>query len=133
VRVVLDTNVLLAAFFTRGLCEALLEACLEADPCTIVLSEHILDEFVRHAEGKFRAPQRDVAGAVGLLRGQSEIVTPSPLPPDSCRDRSDLPILGTAIAGNATVLVTGDADLLILRHIRSIPIISPRSFYDGIR
>jgi predicted nucleic acid-binding protein len=43
VKPVLDTNVLLAAFATRGLCEAVFEACL-ADH-DVVLSEHILREL----------------------------------------------------------------------------------------
>ena len=44
-KVVLDTNVLVAAFATRGLCASLVEYCLkEVD---IVLSEPLLQETIK--------------------------------------------------------------------------------------
>jgi putative PIN family toxin of toxin-antitoxin system len=133
VRVVLDTNVLLSAMFTRGVCEALLDAAIESDAFAIVLSDHILKGFERHARDKFAAPPAEVAAAVDFLRRSAEIVAPARLPSRTCRDRSDLPALGTAVAANADALVTGDADLLGLVAIRGIPICSPRSFYDRLR
>jgi predicted nucleic acid-binding protein len=48
----------------------------------------------------------------------------------SCRDPDDLPVLGTAVAGNANVLVTGDDDLLTLREFQGMAILSPREFHD---
>ncbi len=130
-RVVLDTNVVLAAIFTRGVCEAVLDACLESH--TIVLSEHILAEFARHAGGKFGAPAPDVRAAVEYLRRQAEIVEPAPVPPESCSDSDDRPVLGTAIAGNAEALVTGVRELRSLRHAGRAPILSPREFLDRVR
>jgi len=130
VRVVLDTNVLLSAIFTRGVCEALLDAAIESDAFAIVLSEHILDEFDRHARGKFGAPASEAKDAVEFLRRHAEIVAPIELPPDVCSDGDDIPVLGTAVAAAAIALVTGDAKLLTLRNIRGIPIRSPRQFYD---
>ena len=51
-RIVLDTNVLLAAFGTRGLCEALVAACLESHD--LVTSDHILAELREHLVKAFR-------------------------------------------------------------------------------
>jgi predicted nucleic acid-binding protein len=48
----------------------------------------------------------------------------------SCRDPDDLPVLGTAVAGGASVLVTGDEDLLTLHEFQGIVILSPREFHD---
>ena len=45
-RVVLDTNVLLAGLATHGLCEALLKIVYRDH--TVILSEHILDEAVSY-------------------------------------------------------------------------------------
>ena len=42
-KVVLDTNVLIAAFITKGVCSELLEHCLRRHE--IIMSEFILDEF----------------------------------------------------------------------------------------
>jgi predicted nucleic acid-binding protein len=52
VKVVLDTNVLLAAFAARGLCEAVFEACPASHE--IILSDHILGELQRHLRGSSR-------------------------------------------------------------------------------
>jgi putative PIN family toxin of toxin-antitoxin system len=45
-KVVLDTNVLIAAFITRGSSSDLLEHCIRQHE--IVTSEFILDEFRQH-------------------------------------------------------------------------------------
>jgi putative PIN family toxin of toxin-antitoxin system len=130
---VLDTNVLLSALFTRGVCEAVLDACVDSDACTIVVSEHILDEVRRNASEKFGAPADDVNAAVDFLRRHADVVVPASMPADACRDPDDRPVLGTAVAGRADVLVTGDAELLALQRIKGIPILSPRAFYDRLR
>jgi putative PIN family toxin of toxin-antitoxin system len=133
VRVVLDTNVLLSGVLTRGLCEELLEVCLGSEECTVVLSEHILREFSRQAVAKFGAPANDVRRAVEFLRSHVELVEPAKVPPGTCRDADDLPVLGTALAGRADCLITGDKELLNLRRIHSVAILSPRAFCQGLR
>lgn len=132
-RVVLDTNVLLAGMLTRGLGENLLDACLGARACGVVVSEHILQEFTRHAGGKFRLPPDGVRQAIDYLRKRTELIEPLVLPPGACDDPDDLPVLGTAVAARADALVTGDAALLKLGTIHGIPILSPRAFYDRLR
>ena len=130
-KVVLDTNVLLASFASRGLCEALLSACLASHE--IILSEHILKELRRHLRSKLKATRDHADEIVAFLREHATIVQPTGVPADACRDRSDLPVLGTAAAAEADVLVTGDRDLLDLKEFRGIPILSPRSFHARLR
>jgi putative PIN family toxin of toxin-antitoxin system len=45
-----------------------------------------------------------------------------------CRDVDDDNVLACALAAKADYLVTGDADLLVLKNFRGIKIISPRDF-----
>ena len=130
-RIVLDTNVLLAAFATRGLCEALLAGCLEAHE--IVTSRYILEELQGHLAGKFGMPARFARDLVTFLREQSDVVEPSDVPIAACRDPADAPVLGTAVSGRADLLVTGDADLLVLRRYAGILIVTPRQCYDRMR
>ena len=129
--VVLDTNVLLAAFATRGLCEAVFEVCLAAHE--IVLSEHILKELRRHLRVKFKVPASHADQVIAFLREHAALVKPAKVPASACRDHSDLPVLGTAVAAEADCLVTGDRDLLDLKEFRGIPILSPRAFHDRLR
>jgi len=127
VKVVLDTNVLLAAFATRGLCEALFSACLASHQ--IVLSDHILKELRRHLRGKLKISASHADAIVAFLSEHASIVQPAKVPANACRDRSDLAVLGTAAAAKADVLVTGDRDLLDLGEFQGIPILSPRAFH----
>ena len=128
-RVVFDTNVLLSGLLTRGVCEALLDACIGSGEHVIVLSEYILREFTQQATKKFAVPADKVLRAVQFLGDHAEIVEPVQVAVDACRDPSDVPILGTLLAAQADCLVTGDQDLLDLKEFQGIPILSPRALH----
>ena len=130
-RVVLDANVLLAGFATHGLCEALVVVVLESHH--LILSEHLLGEVRRHLIGKFRVPEARASEIDAFLREQAELVEPVAVPRKACRDRDDLPVLGTALAGQASLLVTGDQDLLTLGEDGGVPILTPRAAYERLR
>lgn len=130
-RVVLDTNVLLAALATHGLCQALVTLVFRDH--VVILSEHILGEVTKHYRGKFKATKRQADAAVAVLRANGEIVGPVTVPLGTVRDKDDLPVLGTAVAGSAAVLVTGDQELLLLGLFRGVAILSPRDFYERLR
>ena len=129
-RIVLDTNVLLAAFATRGLCEALLEACLVGHE--LVTSDHILKELRRHLRGKFRMPARRADELVAFVLEHAERVVPAEVSVPGLRDVDDLPVLGTAVAGYCDLLVTGDAELVALGRFEGIPIVTPRNCYERL-
>ncbi len=125
-KILLDTNVLIAAFITPGICYELLEHCLRHHQ--IVISEFLLDEFQTHLVQKFHYSSREIRGAVELLRQRATVVVPIPLSDRVCRDPDDDQVLGTALAGQVDCLITGDKDLLDLKGFNSIPIIKPSEF-----
>ncbi len=125
-RVVLDTNVLVAAFVARGVCTDIFERMI-ADH-ELVLSPYILDEFERVMSAKLGFDQNRVKRALALFRRVGQIVTPEPLAEPVCRDKDDDAVLALARSSNAVCLATGDEDLLILRRFQRIPIVSPRAF-----
>jgi putative PIN family toxin of toxin-antitoxin system len=131
VKVVLDTSVLVAAFAARGLCGAVVAACLAWHE--IVLSEHILGELRRNLRGKIKLSAAHADAILAFLREHASIVTPDRVEAGACRDPTDLAVLGTAVAAAADVLVTGDRDLLELRIFRGTAILSPRAFHGRIR
>ena len=49
----------------------------------------------------------------------------------ACRDHTDDKFLELAINGHADLIVSGDADLLVLNPFRSIPIVAPAAFVQG--
>jgi len=93
----------------------------------IVLSEFILGEFRRHLY-RFGYTSAEVDEAEELLRWKATIVVPVPLEPSVCRDADDVMVLGTAVASEATCIITGDKDLLVLRQFGSVKILSPAEF-----
>jgi putative PIN family toxin of toxin-antitoxin system len=49
----------------------------------------------------------------------------------ACRDPKDDKFLSLAVSGQATHIVTGDADLLALHPFQGIPILSPGAFLNA--
>lgn len=48
-----------------------------------------------------------------------------------CRDPKDNKFLGLAVSGNATCIVSGDGDLLVLNPFRGVRILTPQEFISG--
>ena len=127
-KIVLDANVIIAAFAARGLCESIMEVCLSE--YETVLSDGLLDEILRNLRLKIKLPAKIVDNIGEFLREHANISIPATLPSDVCRDPDDIKILGLAVASNADYIVTGDKDLLVLKSFQGIPILNPRSFSD---
>lgn len=130
-RIVLDTNVIVAAFASRGLCAEVFEVCITGH--TLVTSDFILDEIRSSLLKKLKLPKHVVREVIEYLRDVSEIVEPDLINRSVCKDKDDLPVIGTATKGNASYIVTGDADLLSVENYRGIDIITPRQFWERLR
>ena len=130
-RIVLDTNVLIAALIARGVCHELLEHC--ALRHTVLTSEFILNEVEEKLVDKFGYSEELSASAISIFRSRMEIVVTSSLERPVCRDPDDDNILAAAISGNGDCVVTGDKDLLVLKRYEGIDIFSPRDFLNQER
>ena len=126
-RVVLDTNVFIAAVVSDGLCRDLVR--VRVLPHTIVTSEPLLRELRSTSRNKF-AVDPDELPLLRQLQEEAEIVAPVRLDKRVCRDEVDDVVVATAIAGKADVIVTGDEDLRVLKKFRGIRILSPRQFLE---
>ena len=128
-KVVLDSNVLIAAFAARGLCESLFELCLERHE--IVSSAPLLAEVREKLRSKIKLPKETIDEILGFLERHTSNVVPADVSADACADPDDLMVLGTAKAGDASYLVTGDRDLLALETYEGIGIATPRKFWES--
>ncbi len=126
-RLLLDTNVLIAAFIARGTCSELLEHC--ARNHTLVTSKPLLRELEEKLAGKFGYARQETRDVLALLQGKMEVVEPASLNPPVCRDPDDDVVLATALTGTCDCIVTGDKDLLVLEQFREIPILVPAEFW----
>ena len=130
-RVFLDTNVLVSAFATRGLCADVLRAVLaEHDLAT---SEFVLSELERVLPRQFGVPQEQVRAIVAFLRRFH--VEPASEAPSGLqvRDPDDVNVLASALALRADVLVTGDRDLLEFTGQVAVAITDPRGFWTMLK
>lgn len=130
-KVLLDTNVLIAAFATRGLCEDVLRTVLAEHD--LVLGETVLGELERVLVAKLGMPIERARSIAQFLRDQGVVVNPSEpasLPQDDPDDRW---ILAAAMEGEVDALVTGDRHLLDVADKVSVTIVSPRGFWEKLR
>jgi uncharacterized protein len=131
VRVALDTNVLVSAVATRGLCADVLNLVLAEHE--LIVGEAVLAELRRVLTERIRVPGKTVDEFVSLLRQESTVVRKAEPFPIKIRDKDDLVVLSEAIAGNAEALVTGDRDLLELTDELPLQILSPRGLWEQLR
>jgi len=127
-RVVMDANVAIAAAATRGLCEAIMELCIEQHQ--IILCRGILDEIEDKLRHKLRIPRAIIAEYTKILESNAQVLPPEVIDSSACRDPDDLMVLGVALSGRADVIITGDKDLLTLKSFNGIQIVTPRMFWE---
>lgn len=127
-RVLCDTNVLIAALIARGVCHELIESCFVNH--AVVVSDFILSELKEKLVEKFKYSLETAEAAAALFRSRMEVVTPDSLSTPISRDPDDDNILAAALAGNCECIITGDKDLLVLKQFGDIKILSPRDFAD---
>ncbi len=130
-RVFLDTNVLVSALTTRGLSADVLRVVLRDH--TLLTGEFNLRELRRVLQTRMKAPTAVVDSAESLLREHVVVPKPQVPPRIEVRDPDDAWVLGSALAGSADVLVTGDRDLLALGGDAPLPILTPRGLWERLR
>ena len=130
-RVVLDTNVLASAVATRGLCADVLREVLAEH--ALILCPQILQELRRVLVTKLGVHERLAEDVILLLQQDSQLVEPKDVPAIHLADKDDIGVLATSLSGGADLLVTGDRELLALRTIEKVRILSPRDFWNELR
>lgn len=124
----LDTNVLVSAFATRGICADILSVVLGEHQ--LVIGETVLGELRRVLETKMKMPAETIAEADALLRREGVVSSTPAEVSVEIRDPDDVAVLGEAIQGAAEVVVTGDGDLLDVAGGLPVEIVSPRGFWE---
>jgi uncharacterized protein len=127
-----DTNVLVSALATRGLCADLLRHVIAEHE--LLCGEVVLDELERILQRKMKVPAVLVAEHLRTLRSHPIAPIPKTLPAYDIRDSDDRLVLASAINIGAEVLVTGDRDLLSVREeVTELMIVEPRALWELLR
>lgn len=127
-RLVLDTNVLISAFFWEGN-EADLFRKIEQGKVSLFISNEILKEI----EDVLNKPKfKEALIKAGITRDQviqkiislSHIIIGNKLNINICIDKKDNKFLECAEHAKADYIVSGDKDLLILKKYKNIKVIN---------
>jgi len=128
-RAVLDTNVLISGIVWRGAPNDLVEF-IRIGTVKLVTSPVLLAELVRVIHRtKFRPTlarsNTNLDEVLAELVRHAEIVDSPRLRHPVSRDPDDDAVLALAVAAQADIIISGDADLLILGSYAGISIVTP--------
>lgn len=131
-KVLLDTNIWVSALIWGGQVSPIL-LLAEAKCLTLIISDPIFNELNQVL--RYEKLQRKIRSAgvtpdtlLEIVQSLTELYPATAVTVPELRDPKDAMILGTAIASNADVIVTGDQDLLVLSEFSGIPILTPKDF-----
>ena len=126
-KVVVDTNVIVAGLVAEGVCRDILKRRLPA--CELFTSQSLLDELAQKMRDKFGLDPAELP-LLKIYEDTATVVKTKPLSQPVCRDEDDDDVLATALAAKAEIILTGDKDLLTLKAFAGIKILSPRQFVE---
>lgn len=128
-RIVVDTNVLISGLFFGGYPRKILEYIYEG-----VFSSCANDEIIEeYREVLLRFKEKSFDDALLSRFFDSLIITKEKSNIKICRDPHDNKFLSAAIDSNAIYVVSGDEDLLVLKKIKDIEIITAKELCDRIK
>jgi putative PIN family toxin of toxin-antitoxin system len=129
-KVYLDTNVVVSAVATRGVCADLLHVILAEHE--LVLGETVLTEMRRVLRRKIGLSRDTIGELETFLRRQATVVTAREAVSTTTLDAADAAVLAEAATAAVDVLVTGDRDLLEVAD-SPVTIVSPRGLWERLR
>jgi putative PIN family toxin of toxin-antitoxin system len=136
-RALLDANVLLsAAIRPSGPPGMIVAALLARDVFELVISPAIVAEVetalrLPKIRRYLREPDEALSWLADLV-ALADLVSDTDRAKGACRDPDDDAVLAAAMEGRAAVIVTGDADLLVLGEYQGVAIMTPREFLEFI-
>jgi len=129
---VIDTNNLVSASLIptstsrKALEKAITLGKVAIAPNTL---DELLDVIFRKKLDKYFADNNERLVIVNILEANAVLFTPE-ISIDECKDKKDNKFLELAIAAQASCIITGDDDLLVLHPFRNIPILNAVDFIN---
>lgn len=115
-RVIIDTNLWISFLLTKDLSK--FDSIIADNEITLIFSQDLVDEIVELTQrNKFKRyfELDNVKSLLVKIRARAIFIeVTSEI--NACRDPKDNFLLSLSVDGNATHLLTGDKDLLILQH-----------------
>lgn len=132
-RAVLDTNVVMSAFFFGGTPLKIVRSAFSRK-IALVASKAVLSEYREVAERLHEQfPSVNYRRPLSILESKLTMVLPAALGEAVCRDPDDDDIIACALGGKAKVICSGDGDLLALNGFRGLEVMKPSVFCQKMR
>ena len=125
-KILIDTNVIIAAFLGGGACFELIEDARHIHK--LYYSDQILEELKKNLVLKFHFPESKTTEYLNFVSQNFIKCSKAKNVKALCRDKSDDQIIADALENGLDMLVTGDKDLLVLK-IKGIIICNPRDYW----
>lgn len=126
-RIVLDTNIYIAAAIGSEIAEEIIQLAVKTNTVTLLTSEEIIDELREKLLSKFDRSEEIADIFINRIRKIAEIVEVEEKVNIIVRDPDDNKILECALAGQADLIVSSDQDLIELKRFEGIGIIHPKT------
>jgi putative PIN family toxin of toxin-antitoxin system len=130
VKLVLDTNIFISAFFWGGNPRKILER-INDDIDSLYIANEILDEIAQVlTRPKFNVDKTNIVRLINAIKEMSLCIAIEGVVKGVCRDSKDDMILECGWRCNADYIITGDNDLLSLKNFRGIEIITVNQYVN---
>jgi putative PIN family toxin of toxin-antitoxin system len=129
-RIVADTNLLIASIFWSGAPYKIVQQALDGK-IEIVTSKDILNEVrkvLKDPKEGFMLGEQEIDDIVNGILLYAKLVEPAIIVDVVKRDPKDNPIIACALTAKAEFIVTRDNDLLVLKEYAGINILTPEEF-----
>jgi putative PIN family toxin of toxin-antitoxin system len=134
IRAVLDTNLLVSYLIThRPPIATLIDEHLAREDFALLTAPALLEELervLRYPRLQRYYDDETRTRFVALIAALSEVVELPETIPRICRDPGDDQVIACAVAGGADVIVSGDRDLLVLKQVGDVSILSAAQFLE---
>ncbi len=130
-RIVADTNVLIASIFWNGAPYEIVKHALDGK-CEIVTSEYILNEVKNVLKKEFKLGDQEIGDIIEGILTYAIIAEPRKTTRIS-RDAKDDPVISCAVESKSDCIVSRDKDLLVLKKHANIMIKTPEEFLHSLK
>ena len=137
IRAVIDTNIIVSAFFWGGIPRAVLEAA-RAKRFQMIATDELIAELIEViSRPKFADRLAQINETVNSLLETDyyaliEIVQPAQIEPVIVDDPDDDALIACAIGGSADYIISGDHHLLDLSEYQRIEVWTVKRFWESI-
>jgi len=127
-KLVLDTNIFISAFYWGGNSQKVIDRTITG-PDELYVSDKILEEISEvMARPKFKTEQETIDKYIETIESNCRKVFTEGRIKGICRDKDDDDKLECGINCNADYIITGDEDLLVLGNYKTMKIITPGEY-----